>query len=87
LLPFDLAHRRRRDTERLVDDPDVLEKPCGLGRVPVAEIFQFLWVRLEGYEDDFTALAAEARLLAFEPDRAAVLARLVALGEVRLDLT
>jgi hypothetical protein len=43
-------------------------------------------VRLEGLEDDFAVLAAEARRLAFEPDRVAVFARLVGDGDVRLDL-
>jgi hypothetical protein len=43
-------------------------------------------VRLEGLEDDFAALATEARRLAFEPDRFAVLARLVEEGLVTFDL-
>jgi hypothetical protein len=43
-------------------------------------------VRLEGLEDDFAVLAADARRLAFEPDRVAVLARLVEEGLVTLDL-
>jgi hypothetical protein len=43
-------------------------------------------VRFEGLEDDFAVLAAEARRLAFEPDRVAVFARLIVEGVVRLDL-
>jgi hypothetical protein len=43
-------------------------------------------VRLEGLEDDFAALATEARRLAFESDRFAVLARLVEESLVTFDL-